>query len=230
MDTTPEGLEKARVGEVFRSRKNRVFKVVIGGDTLVAKLFPLDGSERARAEHEVLQECVKRQVRVPSPVKLEGRVLIMGYVAGRTAAEAVDTPGSDAEQILLDVVDWLAGFHVVNSFRLCRGDCVLHNFLMTPEGVVGIDFEEAHEGDPTEDLGEVIASYLSMRPQFVEGKFATARRIASEYEARSGHGGNEEVPRAVANALRRYSVFREDGTLLRTWAERIEREGLTFRE
>lgn len=230
MDTTPEGLEAARVGDVFRSRKNRVFKVVIGGDTLVAKVFPPDGSDRARGEHAILEACVERHVRVPRPVKLDGCVLMMEYIPARTAAEAIDAPGSDAERILLGVVDWLSGFHAANSFGVCRGDCVLHNFLMASEGVVGIDFEEAHEGSPAEDLGEVIASYLSMRPQFLEGKFVIARRVSSEHAVLSGRDLGGEVPRAVAKALRHYGDFRKDGALLREWADWIEREGLVFRE
>lgn len=230
MDSYVEALEKARVGDVFRSRKNRVFKVVMGGDTLVAKVFPPDGGDRARSEYAILQACVERHVRVPRPVKLEDRILVMEYVAGRTAAEAIDFPGSDAERILLDVVDWLSGFHAANSYGACRGDCVLRNFLMTSEGVVGIDFEEAYEGNPADDLGEVIASYLSMRPQFVEGKFAIARRITSEHVHKSGRDSSGYVPLAVAKALRHYSAFRKDGALLREWADWIEREGLVFRE
>jgi Ser/Thr protein kinase RdoA (MazF antagonist) len=230
MDISVEALESARVGQPFRSRKNRVFKVVIGGDTLVAKVFPPDGSDRARSEYATLQACVERQVRVPHPVKLEGRVLVMEYVTGRTAAEAVDSPGSDTEQILRDVVDWLSGFHAATSSGMCRGDCVLHNFLMASEGVVGIDFEEAHRGNLADDLGEVIASYLSMRPQFVEGKFAVARRVASEHVGGPGRDGSGEVPRAVASALRHYGAFRKDGDVLREWADWIEREGLVLRE
>ncbi len=230
MDITLEDLEKARVGDVFRSRKNRVFKVVIGGDTLVAKVFPPDGSDRACSEHEILQACAERQIRVPRPVKLAGRALVMEYVAGRTASEALDAPGSDAEHVLRDVVDWLSGFHAADSSGMCRGDCVLHNFLMTSEGVVGIDFEEAHRGNPADDLGDVIASYLSMRPQFIEEKFAIAERVVSEYMSRSGRDGSGDIPLAVANSLRHYGAFRKDGALLREWADWIEREGLIFKE
>lgn len=230
MDSSVESLEKARVGEVFRSRKNRVFKVVLGGEVLVAKVFPPDGIQRALHEHAILVACAERGVRVPRPVKLDGRVLLMEYIAGGTAAELIDSPGSDAELILSESVKWLSDFHRAHSGRLCRGDCVLHNFLMTPGGVVGIDFEEAHEGDPVEDLGQVIASYLSMRPMFLEGKFAVAGRIASRYAEQSGHDRAEEVPHAVSVALRHYGRFREDGDDLLAWADAIERRGLVFRE
>ncbi|MBN1677545.1 MAG: phosphotransferase [Candidatus Thermoplasmatota archaeon] len=226
MDSTAEALEKARVGQVFRSRKNRVFKVIVNGETLVAKIFPSGSDDRATHEYSVLRACVERGVRVPHPVKHEGRALLMEYIEGSTTARIVDDAPLDAESTLLKVVQWLSGFHHANDLRLCRGDCVLHNFMMTAEGVIGIDFEEAHEGDPIEDVGQVMASYLSMRPAFADAKFVVAEHIVSQYMAGSVTDRSEEVPRAISDALRYYGRFREDGALLATWADRIERGGL----
>jgi len=226
MDPTIEALEKARVGDVFRSRKNRVFKVALGGETLVAKVFPPDEVDRALHEHSVLRSCVDRGVRVPRPVKQDGLVILMEYVEGRSAAESIDSAPSDAEEILRGVLGWLTDFHRAHGFRVCRGDSVLHNFIISHEGVAGIDFEESHEGDTLEDAGQVIASYLGMRPSFVDAKLRIAGGAAHEYLARSGRGGDRDVASAVSSALRHYAKYRDDGPLLRTWADRIERTGL----
>jgi len=226
MDSFIEALESARVGEVFRSRKNRVFRVVIGGETLVAKVYPLGGDELARHERSMLEGCVERGMMVPRPVRQSGRSLLMEYIEGTTAAQAIDSDPGDAQSILFQVVDWLSIFHRAHDFRLRRGDCVLHNFLLTSRGVAGVDFEEACDGDPLEDLGQVIASFLSMRPAFVASKMAVARRVAAEYLKMTGLDRGTEVPQAVSDALRHYAAFREDGDDMRTWADRIAREGL----
>ncbi|MBN1677587.1 MAG: phosphotransferase [Candidatus Thermoplasmatota archaeon] len=226
MESTIDDLEKARIGQVYRSRKNRVFRVSIEGETFVAKLFPPGQDEMALHEYSVLQGCVERGVRVPRPVKLLGRSILMEFVEGRTAAEVTDASPDAIEPTLLLVADWLSVFHKAHGLSLCRGDCVLHNFLMTSNGVLGIDFEEAHLGNPIEDLGQVIASFLSMRPAFTDGKMVLARRVVSEYMEGYGPDGNEAVPRAVSDALRHYAQFRPDGDLLNSWADKIGSRGL----
>jgi len=230
LDSMIEALEHARVGEVFRSRKNRVFRVLIGGETLVAKVYPPGGEARALHEYSVLGACMEREVSVPRPVKHTGRILLIQYVEGETATECIDSSPARMEPTLLSVVDWLSGFHRAHGLRLCRGDCVLHNFLVTPEGVVGIDFEEAHEGRPLEDLGQVIASFLSMRPAFGAHKMSVARRAAADYLRRTGMDSVADVPLSVSDALRHYAKFRDDGDAMVAWADRIAREGLVSGE
>jgi aminoglycoside phosphotransferase (APT) family kinase protein len=230
MDSIIDALENARIGEVFRSRKNRVFRVLLAGETLVAKVYPPGGDARASNEYSVLQACVEREVAVPRPVKHSGRALLMEYVEGMTATESIDSSPARTEPTLLSIIEWLSEFHGAHGSRLCRGDGVLHNFLMTPEGVVGIDFEEAHEGRPLEDLGQVIASFLSMRPAFVPVKMSVARRAAGEYLKRTGIDSGTEIPLAVSDALRHYAKFRDDGDTLLAWADRIARDGLVSRE
>jgi len=226
MDLAIEALESARVGQVFRSRKNRVFRVTIGGETFIAKVFPPGGDDRAVHEHSALKSCVERGVRVPRPVGCSGRSLVMEYVEGKTAAESVDSDPADSEGTLLGVIDWLSEYHRAHDQQLCRGDSVLHNFLLARRGVVGIDLEESHGGYPIEDVGQVIASFLSMRPAFTEGKIAMVKNITFEYMARSGLDRAEDVPEAVSDALRFYAGFRADCDLLNAWAERIERGDL----
>jgi len=230
MDSFIEALENARAGEVFRSRKNRVFRVVIGGETLVAKVYPPGGDARASHEYSVLQACVERDVAVPRPVKHSGRALLMEYVEGMTATESIDSSPARPEPTILSVIEWLSEFHGAHGSQLCRGDGILHNFLMAPERVVGIDFEEAHEGHPLEDLGQVIASFLSMRPAFVPEKMSVARRAAGEYLKRTGIDSGAEIPLAVSDGLRHYAKFRDDGDTLTAWADRIVRDGLVSGE
>jgi len=226
MDMTIQALENARVGQVFRSRKNRVFRVLLDGETLVAKIYPAGSDDRALREYCVLEACIERGVRVPRPVSQSGRFILVEFIEGKTAVEAIDSFPADAESTLSDVTEWLSGFHKAHDMRLCRGDCVLHNFLIASRGVVGVDFEEAHDGNPIEDMGQVIASFLSMRPAFSEGKMEVARRIAAEYLTRTGLEKGDDVPQAVSDALKHYGRFREDGALLNMWAERIAHRGL----
>ncbi len=232
-------LERHRVGEAFRSRKNRVFRVRTDGRIRVAKVYPTSGTESARAEFELLTRCVGLRLKVPAPIELSDRAIVMTYLEGTPVADLVDPilPSGDAsrgqEQASLvslstGLANWLATFHRAFDFGLCRGDTILRNFLLSNDEVYGLDFEEAHRGDPIQDLGELCANVLGMRPLCGTVNFEFASNVANSYWKAVGESRMGDLAEAVALGLEHYAAYRKDGAVLREWACRFRKEGPGF--
>lgn len=235
-DTETGRIESLREGDPYPSRKNTVFRAAVDGRRLVAKVYAAERSHLAAKELSILQDCVRRGVRVPGPIGLRGRALLVELVEGANAAEQLDSlweaylagdlAAAAAMTGLVDGVSgWLAGFHKAFGFKTVRGDAILKNFVLGVDGVVtGLDLEESMAGDPIDDIGQLCAFVISMYPAFTAARFALAGRFADRYWDLSGTGrARAEVGPAVARALRHYSRFREDAAELVAWAERIER-------
>ncbi len=155
---------------------------------------------------------------------------IMSAVDGDNASEVFDScfeissnSAGDTKlgQLADHVASWLYSFHKAFDFEYIRGDSILRNFIEVPGGLVGIDLEESHEGDPIEDLGQVCAYIIATRPMFIDAKFDFARAIVAEYEDRSKSDIRLKLPRSVSCALRYYGGFRSDCALMCEWADRI---------
>ncbi len=239
--TVASDMERQRVGEVFTSRKNRVFAVDIDGHRCVAKVFPQGAGDRASTEFSILGMCSRAGVTVPIPIWHREDVVLMDFVEGMSLAGSFDEifegrggtiqAGSPTSAtIIAGLADWLASFHTAFAFRMCRGDSILKNFKISEGKVCGFDFEEAHEGDPIEDLGQACAYVLSTRPEFTEGKFEFANRLADRYWSVARVDRSPELPDAVAAGLEHYAQFRADGSLLYDWAGRIRVRGMHLME
>jgi len=229
-------LESSREGIPYPSRKNRVFKAVVDGRRLVAKTYSAERAHLAQKELSVLQDCARRGVRVPGPMGLRERALLLELVEGVNAAEHLDSiwaaylsgdvAAEAAVTVLVDGVSgWLAGFHRAFGFKTVRGDAILKNFVLGVDGVVtGLDLEESMAGDPMDDLGQLCAFVISMYPAFTEARFLLAKRFADRYWVLSGSDRpRSDLAPAVARALRYSSGFRKDASALVAWAERLER-------
>jgi tRNA A-37 threonylcarbamoyl transferase component Bud32 len=231
---TQTDFEKLRVGEVFRSRKNRVFRVSYGGKTLIAKVYPSSNTDAAREEFEILQRCSDLGLRVPRPVELVGNTIVMTCVEGVNVSEAVDhlldestvAEPDSVHDLAEGLADWLALFHKAFEFKFCRGDTILRNFLLSKDGIHGIDFEEAHEGDPISDIGELCASILGMRPLFGLRNMEMTSSFVDKYWKSTGEDRSSDLPESVAKALEHYARFRDDGEVLRTWSRKIRSSGM----
>ncbi len=228
-------LESNRVGEVYPSRKNKVFRAMVDGELVIAKVYAADRT-RAEREYSVLTRAFDHGLRVPQPLSLHEFGILMELIEGDGAGHVFDVLWSEepaSAEVTIRRADfnraishWLADFHKAFAFKFTRGDSILKNFVVTPAGFVGVDFEEAVEGDPLNDLGQVCSYVLSADPPFTEAKFACAKEITSGYWRYSGLDRSGELGSKVAEALRYYSRFRRDGESLRQWASRIESEAL----
>lgn len=242
----PPWLEGCVIAPPLPSRKNLVFRVRWRGRTCAAKVFGPASEERAATEYRVLGLCRERRLRTPRPIVLRDGVVIMSWLSGMPAFEVflsrlrsaggADSRGrgagsfeverSQVAPVLDGVAAWLAGFHRAFRCELRRGDAILKNFICSGKVIYGIDFEEAREGDPLEDVGQLCAHILASGERFMTPLFDAARYFALRYWARLGEDRSGELPRAVASGLEHYARYRRDGPLLRQWARRIRDGGL----
>ena len=232
-DLSLDELESVRVGEAYSSRKNTVFRARLDGEVVITKVYR-EGRGRAEREFSVLERASEKGLLVPRPIGLRDFGILMEFVEGDNASVVFDSLwDEDSVDAILRRADfvhavsaWLADFHRAFAFSLCRGDSILKNFIVGPRGLTGIDFEEAVEGDPLNDLGQTCSYVLSTDPMFTDAKFRCAKDIFAGYESLAGTDRSEEFSSKVAESLRYYSRFRRDGETLRAWASRIETENL----
>jgi tRNA A-37 threonylcarbamoyl transferase component Bud32 len=219
--------------ERFPSRKNKVSKVLLDGKELVEKVYAADRARLATTEYDVLLHCIREGVAVPEPVELRNGSIVMKLVAGDNLSalfersEVRHERSATSSDALRDgLASWLASFHRSYGFRFCRGDCILRNFIMSGDRLYGLDFEEAHEGDPLEDIGQLWTSILRLRPSFTRERFAFASAVTRAYWKLTGAERADSLPLAVADGLDHYAPFGPDGPELRRWAEIIRRDGI----
>lgn len=231
-------LEKGRTGPPFQSKKNRVFLSSVDGHRYAVKVFRGEWQERASVEHGILVDCTARGVKVPEPLALLEGAIVMAPIDGPVAGDVFDSLyasgggrgiGSEQERLADMLARWLAHFHMAFGFGLARGDTILRNFIVTGDGVVGLDFEESVPGDTLSDLGQLCASSLITDPVFTPPKVAFARRLAERYWAVSGQRRTDELGGAVSAAIRHYAQFRPNGQLLLAYASRIEKGEILLR-
>jgi tRNA A-37 threonylcarbamoyl transferase component Bud32 len=235
-DLTREKLESLRVGEPYRSRKNRVFRIRLEGSFAVAKIYAPTRIRLAQLEHHVLSKSYKGGVLVPRPLAIGNGTIVMEHVEGENLSDMFDRlwradgdsiNGRELRRLVTDgVAGWLAQFHRIIGFHEARGDTILRNFIVSGDQICGLDFEEAGHRDPLSDLGEVCANLLSMDPMFTARKFEMVRELSESYWHHSGSDRSAELSGAVASALEHYSAFRADGESLRVWANNLRTDGL----
>jgi len=179
---TPE----CRVLEVTRlpSRRNRVFHLRIEGGDLILKVFSNDRSEH---EYNILLDAMLNRVRVPRPHSLGRNLILMEFVQGPNLCDLVNDTLDPAYPMMM--ADWFADLHLAferDSITLVKSDAKLKNLLLSPGGVVGIDFELAHRGNPMEDIGEMCSQILDTDPMFTDEKFQLCDAFLAEYRVRTG--------------------------------------------
>lgn len=230
-------LEMTRIGDGFFSRRNTVFKSLLGKETVVVKVFPEGVTDAARKEYSMLQECQSVGVSAPIPLELADQFIVMEYVEGSTLSEHLDsiwlgsTDGQLADRIALDSAAsslgrWFSDFHSSFGNRLCRGDANMRNFLIDRRGVTGIDFEESGEGDIINDIGQACSSILSMRPMFTRDKAKFCRTLAEKYFTAMGFTKTTELGESTAHALEHYASYRSDGESMVKKAAEIRSMGI----
>ena len=230
-------LESCRIGEVFPSRKNKVFRVEIGDRIIVVKEFPQDARSRLRRELEMLKRCHGAGIAVPEPISTHGDAVLMEYIEGPSLAESFDLiAAKDAkserstEESRVTIVDglasWLASFHRSVGFEMYRGDSILKNFILSGDKVYGIDFEESGKGDPIQDVGQACSYILSSNPPFTDAKFGFVTDLTARYWEKVGRDRSADLPESIAQGLEHYAPFRSDRQRLLEWAHRMRMNGM----
>jgi aminoglycoside phosphotransferase (APT) family kinase protein len=230
-------MERARVGEDFPSRKNRVFRVRIDGAIRIAKVFSPETADRIDKEYEMLGRCHGLGVPVPAPIWIKENVILMECIEGSSLAELYDSLHEkesegrefliDSERLILDgLASWLARFHSSLGFRMYRGDSILKNFILSGKQIYGVDFEEAGEGDPFTDVGQACSYVLSTSPMFTRAKFQFVEDLAVRYCYLTKKDRMSDLADAIAHGLEHYAPYRVDKELMLDWARRLTAHGL----
>lgn len=236
-DLSLDTLERSRIGPLFRSKKNRVFKSDVGGKAYIVKVYRGEWRERASIEYELLKECRARDVPVPEPVALLEGAIVMVPVSGIVVGDEFDRMivlrsglvlTSEQERLADSLARWLTKFHLAFGLRRARGDTILRNFIINDEGVVGLDFEESSPSDTISDLGQLCASVLMTDPVFTERKIAFARHLADRYWTCSGQRRSGELGGAIASSIRHYAQYRANGQELLAYASKIENGSMSI--
>ncbi len=234
--------ERLRVGEAFRSRKNRVFRITYDGDVRIAKVYPWANAKTAHEEYAVLSKAYKLGLRVPEPLELVGNTIVMTDLDGTVALDMLEQQSGHEEgisdkygemsldELSCELADWLASFHSAFEFKVRRGDTVLRNFINARGQVYGVDFEESRKGDTLLDLGEMCASILSIRPFFSSRNTGFATNVISRYSKAVHRDRSADLPEAIALGLEHYAKYRKDRKTLETLAQSFRNEGLSLLE
>lgn len=135
----------------------------------VAKHFDETSKSQLDSERAAIDAALAAGLAVPRPLlslggKAGGWFLLLEEIEGENACDAINGPGPESNKhvVMRAVATWLARFHVKGG--LVHGDANLRNFLYTPSGACGLDFEAARKGDHVDDILEASYSLLHTDP------------------------------------------------------------------
>jgi len=199
----------------FFSRKNNTWLVTAGEREYVLKEYVMGDPGK---EWEILVKCHKEGVKAPEPIGIDERGLLMEYLRG----EPLSDRGSLSDMQCVGLARWMHSFHTALP-GMKRGDPMLRNFVEHYGVIYGMDFEEAEEGDPLEDVSMLCASILSEDPIFERSKRDCVMLILREYSRLLGRDVEERCIGLIRSDLFKiydrwinYRGKRED--LLIQWA------------
>ncbi len=221
--------EKTRVYRL-ESKKNIVLHIVVNGETehvsqsIIAKLFVTEGFEREMA---LLRLCNEKGFAVPQLLRSEDGVILMQYIPGETLVETVNRTFDP--QIAELLADWYFRFHSITN--VLKGDPRLRNFIATSEGIIGLDFEEAHPGHWIVDIGGICASILDTTPVFDVRKRRLVWVLLDRYLRCMGEKRTSAIEgsflNSVADALAETAHWRQDTRLLEL-AHSVRTKGIHY--
>ena len=196
----------------MRSRKNVVLELeVVSCEVMprkyVAKLFVAESYDK---ELEILRNCLQRGLRVPHVVRAESGVCLMEYLEGELLVDRLNR--TFEESLSGDIALWYYEFH--RSQNIVKGDPRLRNFICTPNGLFGVDFEEAGPGKWMADIAGISASILDTDPIFDPRKRILVWSVLDKYLALIGETKTKEIValyiRTIADTLEQTSRWRDD--------------------
>lgn len=211
----------------LRSRKNIVLLVEVQvtptkTSTVVAKLFVTDAFEK---ELGILRKSAKEGLCVPEVIASDEGVIIMKHVAGELLVDVINRTFS--ESMVDKLAEWYYSYHQTHG--LTKGDPRLRNFIVTSEGLCGVDFEEAEPAHWMEDISGVCASLLDTDPIFDTRKIALSHRLLNRYlellQAEKTPELQSHFVRVLADTLEQTAKWR-DSTELLTLSQEIRTHGL----
>ena len=176
----------------FKSKRN----TVILHSGIVEKHFA--SAKAAAFEAQTLQKLHTAGLRVPEVYALDGAILKMQYIPGKTLPDLIEhwengcTPAEIAA-VANSIISWLAEFYFAVDTKQTteiRGDINGRNFILDGTYCWGVDFEEKTHGTREQDIGRLIAFILTYTPPGTPLKIALADTLL--HKAMQVLGVNEQ--------------------------------------
>lgn len=193
MQIANEILEQLNISEYvakerFFSRRNEVYKIeALCSDNrkiiFVYKCFLNGALER---EYENLNKL--SGIRVPKVIARSKNALCLEYLNGRTLLEALELLESrdmPFDVCIHSLVDFMECFYKTLPGYIYE-DINFRNFISKPDGVYGIDLEEAGPGKKERDVGRMAAFMLTYEPAHTVYKKIAAQMLIKEFVSRFG--------------------------------------------
>ena len=159
-------METMANGARFMSKKNTVYYRY----GVVIKIFA--DQKSADAEAEILREYHSAGVGVPRVLACHNNEIDMEYIHGETLPRFLERmssmPDEDESRVVAGrLCDWFEGFYKAvgyprgkTGYGEIRGDVNGRNFIIAPDRVVSVDFEQRAYGSAERDIGRLLA-YIS---------------------------------------------------------------------
>ncbi len=194
----------------FTSRKNSVFLVRYHGKLAVCKQF--NSIESAHKEWTLLFRLKSIGIPAPNPITLFGNWSIREFVDGTPISDLIDMDSHNTRWIL-PLAMWLYSFHRYANLKL--GDVNLRNFIFQEESrtIYAIDFEDVSQGNPLEDIGDLVVHILTHRPEFTDNKFRMATMLIKSY-SELARIDRENIVNELYDAFLRAAVRRRNLAIL----------------
>lgn len=139
------------------------------------------------------QLLITKDVQIPQLLLADDDhlVLELEYIEGRLVLELLEElentkPNTNTKReaidLLTQLIQWLNKFYLElnkdnDTKSFIYGDVNLRNFIMTKNGLVGIDFEQCQDGDTGEELSYLLAMYMMYDPIKSEFKNTVVSRV-----------------------------------------------------
>ena len=159
----------------FASKRNNVYLK----DSIVYKEFC--NQEAAKVEEDILVTLRQAQTRVPKVIQRQNNILQLEYIEGITIPDFLVTTSSlkDCDSIASSIIRWLIDFYrAVNNplTNEIRGDINGRNFIISKDGIYGVDFEERIYGTIERDIGRLLAYVSTYRVK----NYALRKRLTED--------------------------------------------------
>ncbi len=223
--------------EKLPSRRNEVYLITGSSptqnmpDKLVVKYYHHPG---IALETSMLIEANKHQVPVPHIIGSTADVLLLEYISAPNLCDLITLFPDPIYGHLLG--SWLAQYHEAftreDDLVVAKGDARIRNYLVTPQSLVGVDFEESHASSYIEDLATACASILDTTPLFTTSKLRLCAVAINQYaekrKIREISALKTALKAQMVRVLKETAMRRSNPAELEAYTTRFQEGNLTF--
>jgi len=212
-----------RIIQKYKSKKNEVYEIVGDGQEYILKIFSKQRKNYLLPEISVLS-CVEQHLG-PTMFAYDeyNSFLLLEKIPGENLCEVLNNCSLDIKQkekVMSLLANWFATFHKEFSMTGCttviRGDAILRNFIVSDKKIIGVDFEEARQENPYEDIGEICASILDTDPMFTAQKIKLVKIFLKNYEDQVLWRCDKDISLLIIKYLQNHLRFRKEDTAKKT--------------